>query len=151
MSQEQAYAINVYTPDNGESTDVSEVVDFFYESLDQYGDTKESIRNSIDYALSREPNKGGYLIIARDEENKIAGAVILNITHMEGYHPPNYLVYIAVHKKHRGTGLGKTLVQKASDITEGGIALHVEQDNPARFLYEKVGYKNKYLEYRLSK
>ncbi len=31
---------------------------------------------------------------------------------------------------------------------DGDIALHVEPDNPARFLYEKYGFTNKYLEMR---
>ena len=33
--------------------------------------------------------------------------------------------------------------------TKGGIALHVEPDNPAKFLYEKLGFTHKYLEMRL--
>jgi ribosomal protein S18 acetylase RimI-like enzyme len=37
------------------------------------------------------------------------------------------------------------------EATEGDIALHVEPDNPARQLYEKYGFTNKYLEMRLSK
>jgi ribosomal protein S18 acetylase RimI-like enzyme len=41
-------------------------------------------------------------------------------------------------------------MNKAIELTEGDIALHVEKDNPARFLYEKVGFTNPYLEMRLS-
>jgi ribosomal protein S18 acetylase RimI-like enzyme len=33
----------------------------------------------------------------------------------------------------------------------GNIALHVEPDNPAKILYEKLGFTNKYLEMRLIK
>jgi ribosomal protein S18 acetylase RimI-like enzyme len=70
---------------------------------------------------------------------------------MEGYIPENILVYIAVHESTRGKGYGKQLMQKAIEIAEGDIALHVEPDNPARFLYEKLGFTNKYLEMRFSK
>ncbi|MGN6476242.1 MAG: hypothetical protein ACTHKV_03375 [Flavipsychrobacter sp.] len=35
--------------------------------------------------------------------------------------------------------------------TDGDIALHVEPDNPARQLYEQLGFTNKYLEMRLKK
>nr|NQU91450.1 GNAT family N-acetyltransferase [Bacteroidota bacterium] len=54
-------------------------------------------------------------------------------------------------KNHRGEGIGKLLMQKIIDLAEGSIALHVEPDNPARFLYEKVGFSSKYIEMRLRK
>ena len=36
-------------------------------------------------------------------------------------------------------------------MTSTDIALHVEKDNPAVFLYEKLGFENKYLEMRLTR
>lgn len=126
------------------------MIGFLYDHLDEFGDEKQYIRNSAEYALSENPYKGGYIIVAR-EKGKIAGAVILNKTHMKGYHPENYLVYIAVHKNQRGKGLGKKLLKKAAEITQGEIALHVEEENPARYLYEKAGFNKTYLEYRLRK
>lgn len=148
MSESNSFNIEVFTPENSDDLDVEAIIDFLYNNLDEYRDDKNSIKNAAQYALSQEPNKGGHVIVSKGEDT-ISGAVIMNLTHMKGYHPPNYLVYIAVHRRYRGTGLGKALVQKANDVTEGGIALHVESENPARFLYEKLGYKNKYLEYRL--
>ena len=65
--------------------------------------------------------------------------------------PENILVYIAVDNSQRGKGFGKKLMQKAISIAEGNIALHVEPDNPAKKLYEKLGFTNKYLEMRLIK
>ena len=47
--------------------------------------------------------------------------------------------------------IGKQLMEKAISIAEGNIALHVEPDNPAKKLYEKLGFTNKYLEMRLIK
>ena len=70
---------------------------------------------------------------------------------MDGYIPENILVYIATHHDYRGKGLGKQLMQIAIKTVEGAIALHVEPDNPAKFLYEKLGFTNKYLEMRLQK
>jgi ribosomal protein S18 acetylase RimI-like enzyme len=77
--------------------------------------------------------------------------VIINKTNMSGYIPENILVYIAVHAKTRGQGVGKALMQRIIEETEGDIALHVEPENPAKFLYEKFGFTNKYLEMRLKK
>jgi ribosomal protein S18 acetylase RimI-like enzyme len=70
---------------------------------------------------------------------------------MGGYIPENILVYIAIHNNYRGKGFGKTLMQKAINHCEGDIALHVEANNPAKFLYEKLGFTNPYLEMRLKK
>ena len=39
-------------------------------------------------------------------------------------------------------------MEKALENASGDVALHVEKDNPARFLYEKLGFKNPYLEMR---
>ena len=70
---------------------------------------------------------------------------------MDGYIPENILVYIATDKNLRGKGVGKQLMQKAIEVTNGDIALHCEPDNPAKFLYEKLGFTSKYLEMRLIK
>ena len=42
-------------------------------------------------------------------------------------------------------------MQKAIELTEGDIALHVDRDNPAIKLYERLGFTNPYLEMRLKK
>jgi ribosomal protein S18 acetylase RimI-like enzyme len=89
-------------------------------------------------------------VVARDKA-KVVGAVVVNRTGMSGYIPENILVYIAIHADYRGQGMGKALMKRAIDRAEGGIALHVEPDNPAKILYEKLGFTNKYLEMRLTK
>lgn len=119
------------------------VRDFLFEHLEEYGDAVEDIERCITYAKE----VGGAVIIA-SLNKEIVGAVVLNETGMKGYIPENILVYIAVSNKTRGEGIGKQLMEKAIEITKGDIALHVEKDNPARFLYEKVGFTNPYLEMR---
>ena len=128
----------------------TQILNFLFEHLDQYGDAKQDIQKAIDYSLKREGKQGGLLLTATDEQ-KIVGAVVINQTGMEGYIPENILVYIATHNQYRGKGVGKKLMQMAIEQTEGNIALHVEPDNPAKKLYEKLGFTNKYLEMRLNK
>ena len=70
---------------------------------------------------------------------------------MAKYIPENILVYIAVHSGHRGSGIGKELMKNAIKFTKGDIALHVEPNNPAIFLYNKMGFENKYSEMRLQR
>jgi [ribosomal protein S18]-alanine N-acetyltransferase len=125
----------------------SEVVTFLFDHLDQYGDAKEDIDKAITYALGENSGRGGSVIVASNDDG-ILGVVVLNQTGMQGYIPENILVYIAVHDKTRGQGLGKILMEKAIDVVDGGIALHVEPDNPAKHLYERMGFTNKYLEMR---
>jgi len=127
-----------------------EIANFLFEHLDQYGDRKEDILKAIDYALDRGVRPGGFVVVARDGRT-IVGAVVVNRTGMSGYIPENILVYIAAHSDYRGQGLGKKLMKKTIERAEGAIALHVEPDNPAKHLYEKMGFTNKYLEMRLAK
>ncbi|MDQ1771703.1 GNAT family N-acetyltransferase [Labilibaculum sp. A4] len=126
------------------------IVSFLYTHLDEYGDAKEDIEKAIIYAVKDEPAGGGFVLVAK-ENDEIVGAVVINRTGMEGYIPENILVYIAVHESQRGKGLGKGLMKEVIKISNGDIALHVEPENPARFLYEKVGFSSKYVEMRLKK
>jgi GNAT superfamily N-acetyltransferase len=127
------------------------ITDFLFEHLGQYGDKKSDIEKAVDYAIKKTPSFGGFVLEGYDKNENIVGIVVLNRTGMSDYIPKNILVYIAVDKTQRGKGYGKDLLNKVIDLTDGDIALHVEKDNPAKFLYEKVGFTNPYLEMRLSK
>ncbi len=126
------------------------ILNFLFQNLDAYGDPKADIEKCMDYALKVGGKPGGLIVTSWDAE-KLTGAVILNNTGMKGYIPENILVYIATHPEYRGKGLGKQLMNKAIEATDGDIALHVEADNPAKRLYERMGFTNKYLEMRLKK
>lgn len=145
--------INTYSEKNIASDEIrNEIVNFLFESLEQYGDPKNDIEKCIDYAFGKNEKPGGMVLTAIDSETQeMAGAVIINKTGMDGYIPENILVYIATDKNRRGQGVGKQLMQTAVDLSDGDMALHCEPDNPARFLYEKLGFTSKYLEMRLKK
>ena len=127
-----------------------DVADFLYTHLDEFGDPRDHILNAISYAMGDGPGQDGFILIAH-EEGAVLGAVVMNNTNMKGYIPEYILVYIAVHGEARGRGLGKGLMQHIVESTDGSIALHVEPDNPARHLYDKIGFTNKYLEMRYQK
>jgi ribosomal protein S18 acetylase RimI-like enzyme len=124
------------------------IAQFLFTHLEEYGDKIEDILKCTNFVMH--PNKGGHIVVGVDD-NKIVGVVILANTGMKDFIPENILVYIAVDNSKRGKGYGKQLMQKAIEIAEGNIALHVEPDNPAKKLYEKLGFTNKYLEMRLIK
>ncbi len=128
----------------------SAVNEFLYKSLQEYGDPKEDINAAIEYALGDHNLPGGFVLTANDGE-KITGSVVVNVTGMKKYIPENILVYIATDPEYRGKGIGKKLMETAIATAEGSIALHVEPNNPAKGLYEKLGFTNKYLEMRYIK
>lgn len=124
-----------------------QIVAFLFEHLEQYGDAQSDIMKCVDYALNYGNHPGGFIATAW-VGNELVGAVIINRTGMGGFIPENILVYIATHSQHRGKGIGKKLMQIVFEDTQGDIALHVEPSNPAKELYEKLGFTNKYLEMR---
>ncbi|MBR9859835.1 GNAT family N-acetyltransferase [bacterium] len=128
----------------------NEIVDFLYTHLEEYGDPKPAIKKAINYSVKEHASFGGFTLVIRDDK-EITGVVVVNETGMEGYIPENILVYIATHSGHRGKGIGKRLMEDTINYAKGDIALHVEKDNPAKFLYEKYGFKNPYLEMRLKR
>ena len=130
--------------------DKRKIVNFLHTHLQEYGDTPEDILKAVDYSIKEFSSFGGFTMLLL-EDNLIVGTTVINQTGMGGYIPENILVYIATHNEHRGKGFGKVLMQKAIAHCKGDIALHVETDNPAKFLYEKMGFTNPYLEMRLKK
>lgn len=146
MYQSQVYNA-VQKPDINKK---NEIVDFLSDHLDEFGDKKVDILKAIDYSVKDSASFGGFTLVGW-KDDKIVGAVVVNQTGMEGYIPENILVYIATHRDYRGQGLGKAMMKEVIELAKGSIALHVEPNNPAKYLYEKLGFNNKYLEMRLTK
>jgi len=138
------------------SKEIQETIDFLYTHLDEFGDSKEDIRKAINFSLNiSDPDSkimplGGFVLNGL-MDNKIVCSVVVNKTGMSGYIPENILVYIATDSDYRGQGIGKKMMKEAIEAAEGNVALHVEPENPARFLYEKLGFTSKYLEMRYTK
>ena len=142
----------IYNNNNKASaTEKEQIVNFLFQHLEEYGDEKEDILKCFNFAVEDSKNAlGGFVLVLKNEE-EISGVTIINKTGMEGYIPENILVYIAAHNNARGKGVGKKIMEKAIEIVDGDIALHVEPNNPAKHLYEKLGFENKYLEMRFKK
>lgn len=125
-------------------------VDFLYTHLGQFGDPKDAINNCIDFAFGKNGLPGGFLLSAR-YNGKLAGALVVNNTGMKGYIPEHILVYVAVDAQLRGQGLGRKIVEFALAECDGNVKLHVEYENPAKKLYERIGFTSKYAEMRFNK
>ena len=142
--------VKLFTPREPISrAELTKLTEFLFEHLDEYGDAATDIEKAIVYANSKD-TPGGYLIEVV-EAGQILSAAVVNKTGMSGYIPENILVYLATDRNRRGQGLGKQMMQQIIESVEGDLALHVEPQNPAKHLYERMGFVNKYLEMRLIK
>lgn len=124
-----------------------EFIGFLFNHLDEFGDPKEDINRCLDYAFSDEKSEGGFALAAF-YEGKLVGALIMNKTGMSGYIPEWILVYIAVDASYRGKGFGRQIVEESFKHCDGNVKLHVEYENPAKRLYERIGFTSKYAEMR---
>ncbi len=140
----------LYSNDDFKEITREEFIDFLYEHLDRFGDPKEDISKCLNYAFSDEKSEGGFALAAFYED-KLVGGLIMNKTGMANYIPDWVLVYVAVDATHRGKGFGRQIVESALDMCDDGVKLHVEYDNPAKRLYERIGFTNKYAEMRYQK
>lgn len=142
--------ITKFNPNNKpEQKKEESIINFLHHALGTYGDPKPQIQKAVDYALGRNNKPGGILLTAYYQDN-LACVIVSNKTGMSEYIPENILVYIATDAQLRGKGIGKRMIQELINTVEGDIALHVEPNNPAKGLYEKLGFSNKYLEMRFS-
>lgn len=134
------------------TTKQNELVDFLYTHLQEYGDEKKDIASCLNYAMNRisdRPTSG--TVFSAYVQDDLVGVAVVNETGMRDYIPENILVYLATHSEYRGQGIASELIKEVIGSCRGSIALHVEHDNPAKRLYEKLGFTNKYSEMRFIK
>jgi GNAT superfamily N-acetyltransferase len=123
------------------------VVDFFHYTMEPYHDSKEDINRALDYAFSSDPGRGGFLMLC-EVGGKLMGALLMLDSGMGGYIPENILLFVTVSPDSRGMGIGGKLINRCIDECEGEVKLHVDHDNPAKRLYERLGFKHDYAEMR---
>lgn len=124
-----------------------ELARFFHETMKPWNDSLEHVQSALDYLFSDAEGKGGFLTLM-SVDGRLAGAVAMLETGMGGYVPEHILLFVSVAPEARGKGLGSKLIQRALDRCPGDVKLHVEYDNPAKRLYERLGFTTKYAEMR---
>lgn len=130
-------------------TGIDSFAEKLHEMLIPFEDSTEEIKSGIDYALDTSGHRGGFVLLAVDE-GEIEGALVMLNTNMAGYVPENLLLYVAVNESQRGKGIGTKLIRRAIELCRGNVKLHVEYDNPAKGLYERIGFVSKYADMRYS-
>lgn len=124
----------------------NKLITFLFQALEQYRDPETDIKSCLEYIC--DPLKGGHVFVAEAMNKDLKAVVFLADTHMGQFVPEYLLVYIATDPQERGKGLGRNLITYIQDYIKAPIALHVEHDNPAVNLYEKLGFTSKYKEMR---
>ncbi len=127
-----------------------EIATFLHEHMKPYQDTLADVRRGLEDALANRPGPGGFVVLARLDAG-LAGALVMLGTGMRGYIPEHLLLFVGVDPKLRNRGIGQLLVRSALERCAGDVKLHVEHDNPAKRLYERLGFVTKYLDMRLHK
>jgi len=150
-SESTMTTIRIFTPEEPMTFDErTATTSFLFEHLGAFGDKYDDIQRAIDFAMDGINRPGGFVLNAM-LEGELVGVLVMNNTGMGGYIPEHILVYIATHEGYRGKGIGRALMEAAIDTARGDIALHVEPDNPAKKLYDKLGFTHKYLEMRFAR
>jgi DNA-binding MarR family transcriptional regulator/ribosomal protein S18 acetylase RimI-like enzyme len=126
------------------------VAEFLHENLKPYEDTLPDIGQGMRDAIAPQDRDPGFILLA-EEDGRLVGALVMLSTGMKGYVPEHLLLFVAVDGAVRGRGIGSRLVRHAVDLCPGEVKLHVEYDNPARALYERLGFTSKYAEMRFVK
>jgi [ribosomal protein S18]-alanine N-acetyltransferase len=76
------------------------------------------------------------------------GATVVVETDFSQFVPKYLLPYICVDAEIRGKKVGSRLLERVIKDTKGDLCLHVDFENPAKRLYERVGFVPKYYEMR---
>ena len=121
------------------------LADFLCANMAPYQDTLEDTLRGINDAISR----SGFIVLAFDKD-QLMGCSVMVPTGMKGYVPENLLLFVAVARDYRNKGIGSRLIKHTISECRGKIKLHVEYDNPALALYERMGFKFKYADMRFT-
>ncbi|MBP9152413.1 MAG: GNAT family N-acetyltransferase [Flavobacteriales bacterium] len=122
------------------------IIDFLMDNLDKYDDSRENVSNAIEYALSKFPHQGGFVLMAR-ERGKIIGVSVINRTNFQGYFAENILVFIVVSKEMRRQGIAANLLSQTKVYSKGSILVRMNQDEQNFPLFERAGFQMSKTEY----
>ncbi|MCB9473891.1 MAG: GNAT family N-acetyltransferase [Candidatus Delongbacteria bacterium] len=120
---------------------------FLHDEMTPYQDPPEAIALALDDCFHQAEGHGGFAMLCR-AESRLAGVCIMLRTGMRAYVPEWLLLMIGVESGLRGRGIGGKLARRCLAETGTGVKLHVEESNPARHLYERLGFRVRYAEMR---
>lgn len=124
------------------------IINFLMENLDDYLDSRDNVSRAIEYALSKFPHQGGFVLIAR-VENEIVGVSVVNRTNFEGYFAENILVFLACKEAVRRQGIATELLTQSKVYTKGNVLVRLAQNQAIQELLLKSGFEKDRQEFLL--
>lgn len=115
------------------------IIKFLAANLDEYRDSNENISRAVEYALSKFPHQGGFVLIAR-EATEMIGVCVVNRTNFEGYFAENILAFLAIAPEQRRNGVATKFLKQAKIYSKGSIAVRLKPDENVAELFRKSGY-----------
>ncbi len=126
------------------------IINFLLVNLEDYLDSRENVSRAIEYALSKFPHQGGFVVIARENES-IIGVSVVNRTNFEGYFAENVLVYLAIAETQRRKGVATELLNQTKVYTKGSIMVRLDPGSVVKDLFKKAGFGKSGTEYVFSR
>jgi [ribosomal protein S18]-alanine N-acetyltransferase len=130
-----------------EGESLAGLADFFHETMRPWQDTRPDVVKALNYVFGAAPGQGGFLVLAR-EQGRRAGALLMLDLALGGFVADHLLLFVSVEPEQRGRGLGRRIIECALGQCPGTVKLHVDFENPAGRLYERLGFEKKYYEMR---
>lgn len=115
------------------------IINFLMANLDEYQDSRDNVSRAVEYALSKFPHQGGFVLIGRVAE-KIIGVCVVNRTNFEGYFAENILAFLAVNSEERRKGVATEFLKQAKIYTKGSIAVRLKPDEIVADLFRKSDF-----------
>lgn len=138
------------TTDFATTLEKEAIANFLLQNLDDYLDTRDNVNRAIEYALSKFPHQGGFILMAREVE-AIVGVAVVNRTNFEGYFAENILVYLAIAETARRRGIATELLKRSKVYSKGSVMIRLRSNDNRKELFAKAGFEQDSLEFVLSR
>jgi len=126
------------------------IVNFLMNNLGAYLDTHSNVSKAVEYALSKFPHQGGFVLIARVDE-KIVGIAVNNTTSFEGYFAKNILIFLNVTEEFRGQGIGGKLLDQTMVYAKGSMIVRLQEPVSGSKLFTRAGFMQNAREFLLKR
>lgn len=126
---------------------VDDLSRFLTKHMRPFHDALKDTRQGIIDSLTGVPSQGGFVVLAH-LDGELMGVLVMLATGMSNYIPRYCLLFMGVDSSERGLGIGQQIMDFSLKEADGNVFLHVDHGNPAKKLYERMGFLHSCAEMR---